>query len=195
MNLFIRMITIVTMGIGFTVPSDHINNEAVIDTQTKKVLEQLYEQDLAGEEMPTYQFLTQELSNHYLNEEEARNQDILVSDEEKKLLARLVSAEAKGEPYKGKVAVAEVVLNRVEHEQFPDSIKEVIYEENQFEPVRNNSIQQPAGQEAIKAVEEALHEQENQTEALYFYNPDTASDNWIRDREVITKIGNHVFAN
>ncbi|NEY72786.1 cell wall hydrolase [Bacillus mesophilus] len=169
-------------------------NQSSQEQQTKLTLKKLYEQDLAGQKMPTYQFLTEELSNKHLNEEEMKNHKVLVSEDEKKLLARLVTAEAKGEPYSGKVAVAEVVLNRVEDEKFPDSIKEVIYEENQFEPVQNNSIQQPADQESVQAVEEALIEEKHELEALYFYNPETASDHWIRERKIIKKIGNHVFA-
>lgn len=117
-----------------------------------------------------------------------------VSKEEKKLLAQLVHAEAKGEPFGGKVAVAEVVLNRVEHEQFPDTIKQVIYQENAFEPVANNSINKPADKESYKAVQEALEVNDNSKELLYFYNPETATDDWIRSRDVVKTIGNHAFA-
>ncbi|WP_102347734.1 cell wall hydrolase [Bacillus sp. Marseille-P3661] len=117
-----------------------------------------------------------------------------ISSEEKKLLARLVHAEAEGEPYAGKVAVATVVLNRVEHKQFPDTIKEVIYEKNAFAPVKNGSINEPADQEALEAVQDALTKQERNKEVVYFYNPETATSDWIFEREVIKKIGNHVFA-
>ncbi|MFS0634316.1 cell wall hydrolase [Mesobacillus foraminis] len=120
-----------------------------------------------------------------------------IKEEEKKLLARLVHAEAKGEPFNGKVAVAAVVLNRVDHEQFPDSVKEVIYQRNAFEPVQNGSINKPASKEAIEAVEEALEEQGERganEELLYFYNPDTATSDWIFSRDVVKTIGNHSFA-
>lgn len=117
-----------------------------------------------------------------------------ISKDEKKLLAQLVHAEAKGEPYVGKVAVAEVVLNRVDHDQFPDTIKQVIYQENAFEPVSNNSINEPADKEAYKAVQDALTENDENDELLYFYNPDTATSDWIQTREVIKTIGNHAFA-
>ncbi|RSD28759.1 cell wall hydrolase [Mesobacillus subterraneus] len=116
-----------------------------------------------------------------------------IKEEEVKLLARLVHAEAKGEPYEGKVAVAEVVLNRVENEQFPDTVKEVIYQKNAFQPVQNGAINKPASEEAVQAVEEAL-ETETNHEFLYFYNPDTATSDWIFTRDVIKKIGNHSFA-
>jgi len=117
-----------------------------------------------------------------------------INEEEKKLLARLVQAEAEGEPFEGKVAVADVVLNRVEHEQFPDTIKDVIYQKNAFEPVQNGSINEPASDEAVKAVEEALIDQDKNEELLYFYNPETATSDWIFSREVVKKIGNHSFA-
>lgn len=117
-----------------------------------------------------------------------------IKEEEKKLLARLVQAEAEGEPFAGKVAVANVVLNRVEHEQFPDTVKEVIYQRNAFEPVQNGSINEPATEEAIQAVEEALTDDGKDEELLYFYNPDTATSDWIFSREVVKTIGNHSFA-
>ena len=66
-----------------------------------------------------------------------------ITSEEKELLARLVTAEAKGEPYEGKVEVATVVLNRVDHEQYPDTIKEVIYEkDNSNQSTMERSINQ-----------------------------------------------------
>ncbi|MFC0272691.1 cell wall hydrolase [Metabacillus herbersteinensis] len=121
-------------------------------------------------------------------------EDTTITNEEKDLLARLVHAEAEGEPFAGKVAVANVVLNRVEHEQFPDSVEEVIFEENAFQPVQNDSIYEPADKEAHEAVEEAVDNGELDKEVVYFYNPETATSNWIFTREVVKKIGNHAFA-
>ncbi|QPC46494.1 cell wall hydrolase [Mangrovibacillus cuniculi] len=117
-----------------------------------------------------------------------------VSAEERDLLSRLVHAEAKGEPYEGKVAVATVVLNRVNSSQFPNTIKEVINQSNAFTPVQNGSINKPADQEAKKAVDEAITFGGQGNGSLFFYNPDTATSDWIFSREVITKIGNHNFA-
>ncbi len=122
-----------------------------------------------------------------------------ISDKEKDLLARLVSAEAKGEPFAGKVAVATVVLNRVEHKDFPNTITDVIYEKTPggsyaFTPVANGTIHQPADDESIKAVNEALAFEGQGNGSLYFYNPKTATSNWIFTREKVTQIGNHVFA-
>lgn len=117
---------------------------------------------------------------------------VTVSSYEKDLLARLVRAEAQGEPYAGKVAVAEVVLNRVDHPAFPDTIQDVIYQEGQFSPVVSGEINKPADTESKKAVEEALTSGRNNG-ALYFYNPKTATSRWLDSRPTVEVIGNHVF--
>ncbi|HWO98428.1 MAG TPA: LysM peptidoglycan-binding domain-containing protein [Bacillus sp. (in: firmicutes)] len=122
-----------------------------------------------------------------------------ISAEDKDLLSRLVEAEAKGEPYQGKVAVATVVLNRVASPEFPDSIHDVIYQqlENggyQFTPVGNGAINQPASDESKRAVDEALASQNQANDALYFYNPEIATNDWVKTQQVTAVIGNHVFA-
>jgi len=123
---------------------------------------------------------------------------ISISDKEKDLFARLVEAEAKGEPYEGKVAVATVVLNRVESPQFPDTVTEVINEvvgdAYAFSPVQNGEINKPASEESTQAVEEALKREDTLNDSIFFYNPEIATDNWIRTRETVETIGNHVFA-
>lgn len=127
------------------------------------------------------------------------NVDFLtISDDEKNLLAQLVEAEAKGETYEGKVAVATVVLNRVESPDFPNTVTSVIYEvvgnAYAFSPVQNGEINNPASEEAKVAVEDALESSDRLNNAVYFYNDRIASDEWIRTREVVKKIDNHVFA-
>ncbi|MFD2443319.1 cell wall hydrolase [Bacillus sp. CGMCC 1.16607] len=121
-----------------------------------------------------------------------------ISQAEKDLLARLVSAEAKGESYAGKVAVATVVLNRVDHPKFPNTIKGVIYQISgghyAFSPVQNGAINRPADSASKKAVNEALAFRGGGKGSIYFYNPKTAKSSWIKSRPVTTKIGNHVFA-
>jgi N-acetylmuramoyl-L-alanine amidase len=117
---------------------------------------------------------------------------------EKDLLARLVRAEAQGEPYAGKVAVAVTVLNRVDHEGFPNNIHDVIYQVAngyyQFTPVANGEINRPADAESIKAVEEALSFDRSQgAGSLFFYNPSTATSRWLDSRPTTLVIGNHVF--
>ncbi|MCY8268734.1 cell wall hydrolase, partial [Bacillus haynesii] len=88
--------------------------------------------------------------------EEVEEETTDLTQKEKDLLSRLVHAEAKGESFEGKVAVANVVLNRVEDGRFPDSVKSVIYQRNAFEPVLNGSIEKKADRESVDAVEEAV---------------------------------------
>jgi N-acetylmuramoyl-L-alanine amidase len=109
------------------------------------------------------------------------------------LMARLVRAEATGEPYAGKVAVAYVVLNRVDSSQFPDSIKSVIYQSGQFSPVSNGQINVTADAESVRAVKEALTADRTDSESLFFYNSRTATSRWLDSRETVTVIGNHTF--
>jgi N-acetylmuramoyl-L-alanine amidase len=117
-----------------------------------------------------------------------------LSDTEIDLLSRLVRAEAQTEPLEGKVAVACVVLNRVESPQFPDSIKEVIFAPGQFQPVKNGEINKPADEESIQAVKAALSEQRQLAPgALFFYNPAIATSRWLDSRETTLVIGQHVF--
>lgn len=123
---------------------------------------------------------------------------ITISNKEKDLLARLVEAEAKGESYAGKVAVATVVLNRVESAEFPNNVTDVIHEvvgkAYAFSPVQNGEINNTASTTSKKAVKEALTRKDDLKGSIYFYNPDIATDDWIRSREVVKRIDNHVFA-
>ncbi|GAE27784.1 putative Cell wall hydrolase [Halalkalibacter wakoensis JCM 9140] len=121
-------------------------------------------------------------------------QEVHLTDQEFDLLARIVRAEAQTEPFEGKVAVADVVLNRVESSHFPDTVKEVIYEPRQFQPVSNGQYKRPADQESIEAVEAALSDMRNISEdSLFFYNPDIATNRWLDTRKTAVVIGQHVF--
>lgn len=173
-NLFTFVVTIsLIMGSYSVFPANHFEAESV---------------DLKTAETLTYKKVEVNTKDASLTDHR------FIKADEKKLLARLVQAEAEGEPFEGKVAVADVVLNRVEHEQFPDTVKDVIYQKNAFEPVQNGSINKPASNEAVQAVETALVDKEKNEELLYFYNPETATSQWIFSREVVKKIGNHAFA-
>jgi N-acetylmuramoyl-L-alanine amidase len=126
---------------------------------------------------------------------ESENGTDQISPMDKFWLARIVHAEAKGEPFAGKVAVVHVILNRVRHEAFPDTIREVIFQQGQFQPVSNGSIYQPPDEESIRAVEYALKTyDERDQDILYFYNPQIATSSWIFSRPTVKVIGNHVFA-
>lgn len=115
------------------------------------------------------------------------------TQEEIALLARLISAEARGEPYSGQVAVGAVVLNRVEHPSFPDNIYDVCYQNGAFSCVDNGQINNEPTESCKKAAEEAISGSDPSGGAVYFYNPETASSDWIRTRPVIKTIGNHRF--
>jgi N-acetylmuramoyl-L-alanine amidase len=121
-----------------------------------------------------------------------------ISDADKNLIAQLVHAEAKGEPYAGKVAVATVILNRVASPDFPNTVKEVVYQKSNgyyaFTPVQNGAINQPADPASKAAVNEALAFRGQGKGSLFFYNPKTAVSKWIFSREVTVTIGNHRFA-
>ena len=133
-----------------------------------------------------------------VNPPEPATPAVSISNEEKDLFARLVEAEAKGESYEGKVAVATVVLNRVDSSEFPNTVTEVINEvvgdAYAFSPVQNGEINNTASDESIRAVEEALTRQDRLNDCIYFYNPEIATDTWITTREVVKTVGNHVFA-
>ena len=109
------------------------------------------------------------------------------------LLAQLVESEATGEPYVGKVAVAEVVLNRVRDSGFPNSIEGVIYQPGQFQVVSNGRINMTPTQESINASNEALAGSNYTHNALYFYNAAIATDRWQDSLRTTTVIGSHTF--
>ena len=111
-----------------------------------------------------------------------------------RLLSKLVYAEARGETYKGQVAVAAVVLNRVASASFPNTISGVIYQSGAFSCVSNGSINNAPDATAIRAALDALNGWDPTGGCLYYYNPRATSDKWIRTRTVKTVIGNHTFA-
>ena len=111
-----------------------------------------------------------------------------------RLLAKLVYAEARGETYKGQVAVAAVVLNRVASASFPNTISGVVYQSGAFSCVSNGSIQNTPDSTAIRAALDALNGWDPTGGCLYYYNPRATGDKWIRTRTVKTVIGNHSFA-
>jgi len=111
-----------------------------------------------------------------------------------RLLAKLVYAEARGEPYKGKVAVAAVALNRVESASFPNTLSGVVYQSGAFSSVSNGSINNTPDADCIRAALDALNGWDPSGGCLYFYNAKTAEDKWIFSRTVQTVIGRHSFA-
>lgn len=109
------------------------------------------------------------------------------------LLARLISAEARGESYTGQVAVGAVVLNRVEHPSFPNTISGVIYQKGAFSCLDDGQFNQPVAESSYRAAQDALNGWDPSGGAIYYYNPVTATNQWIRSRPVIIRIGKHLF--
>lgn len=111
------------------------------------------------------------------------------------LLARLVFSEARGEPFLGQIAVAAVLLNRIKHPEFPDSVRAAIYQPRQFEVVSNGTINQTPNNLAYLAVLEALAGVDPTDGAIFFWNPlKVPASSWVWTRQVKIQIGGHVFA-
>lgn len=109
------------------------------------------------------------------------------------LLARLISAEARGEPYEGQVAVGAVVLNRVEHASFPNSISGVIYQPDAFTCLYDGQFDEPVAESAYRAARDAMNGWDPSYGAIYYFNPATATSKWIWSRPLIVTIGRHRF--
>lgn len=109
------------------------------------------------------------------------------------LLARVISAESRGEPYAGQVAVGAVILNRVEHPSFPSTISGVVYQPGAFTCMDDGQFNQPVADSAYRAAQEALNGADPSGGAIYYFNPSTATSKWIWSRPLITVIGKHRF--
>ena len=109
------------------------------------------------------------------------------------LLARIISAEARGESYLGQVAVGAVILNRIEHPSFPDTLSGVIYQKGAFSCLNDGQWYEAVADSAYSAARDAINWLDPSGGAIYYYNPSTATSKWIFSRPVITTIGNHRF--
>jgi N-acetylmuramoyl-L-alanine amidase len=110
-----------------------------------------------------------------------------------RLLAKLIAAEARGESYKGQVAVGAVVLNRVAHSSFPDSISGVIYQKGAFSCVNDSNWSVAPNAESLKAAQDCINGWDPSGGAIYYYNPAKTSNAFMHSRPVITVIGRHTF--
>lgn len=109
------------------------------------------------------------------------------------LLARVVYGEARGEPYTGQVAVAAVVLNRVKSSKFPNTISGVVYQSGAFDAVADGQINMTPDTTAKKAAQDALNGWDPSYGAIYYFNPNTATNKWIWSRPMTVTIGKHRF--
>lgn len=123
----------------------------------------------------------------------SNNTSSSTSNSDLNLLARLVYAEARGEPYTGQVAVAAVVLNRVKNSSFPNSVAGVIYQKGAFSVVDDGQINLTPNQTAYSAARDAINGWDPTYGAIYYFNPKTATNGWIWSRPVTVVIGNHRF--
>lgn len=110
------------------------------------------------------------------------------------LLARCIYGEARGEPYTGKVAVGAVILNRVKSKEFPNTISGVIYQPWAFTAVNDGQINLGTNDECLRAAQDSLNGWDPTYGCIYYYNPKTATNQWIRTRKIVLTIGKHVFA-
>lgn len=111
------------------------------------------------------------------------------------LIARAINGEARGEPYEGQVAVGAVILNRVKSSSFPNTIAGVIYEPGAFTAVSDGQINVPIKEDStvVKAAQDALNGWDPTGGAIYYFNPNTATNSWIWSRPLIKTIGKHRF--
>ena len=107
------------------------------------------------------------------------------------LLARLISAEARGESYEGQVAVGAVVMNRIAHPSFPNTLSGVIYQSGAFTCISDGQFNQPVAESAYRAARDALNGVDPSGGAIYYFNPSMATSSWIWSRPLITVIGKH----
>ena len=115
------------------------------------------------------------------------------TDSEVTLLAKVISAEARGESYEGQVAVGAVILNRIASPSFPDTLSGVVYQKGAFSCVYDSNWYQPVADSARRAAQDAMNGWDPSGGALYYYNPAKTSNAWMRSRTVIKVIGNHRF--
>lgn len=109
------------------------------------------------------------------------------------LLARLVYAEARGESYTGQVAVASVVLNRIQSSSFPNTLSGVIYQPGAFSVVNDGQINLTPNQTAINAAQDAINGWDPTYGSIYYFNPRKTTNAWIWSRPLVVIIGNHRF--
>ncbi|WP_051287978.1 cell wall hydrolase [Alkalicoccus chagannorensis] len=121
-------------------------------------------------------------------------QEPALNESEVDLLARLIHQEARGQPYQGKVAVGNVVMNRVDSNRFPGTVSGVVNQSGQFTPAMNGTINRAASQRSIEAAREALQGASPAGSALFFHNPRVTNTSYFRNMSQVTVIGDHRFA-
>lgn len=116
------------------------------------------------------------------------------SESDIQLMATIISAEARGEPYQGQVAVGAVIMNRIAHPSFPNTLSGVIYQEGAFSCLYDGGVNAPVADSAYTAAREAINGCDPTGGAIYYYNPAKTTNKWIWSRQVVAVIGAHNFA-
>lgn len=116
------------------------------------------------------------------------------SESDVQLLASIISAESRGEPYEGQVAVGAVIMNRIAHPSFPNTLSGVIYQEGAFSCLYDGGINAAVADSAYQAAREAINGSDPTGGAIYYYNPTKTTNKWIWSRQVVAVIGAHRFA-
>lgn len=124
----------------------------------------------------------------------AFTEKVSVNQNEMQMLAQLVYSEARGESFKGQVAVAAVALNRLQSKDFPNTLKGVIFEPYAFTAVDDGQYWLSPNKTAYRAAWEAVRGWDPTNGALYYFNPATATSKWIWSRPQVVQIGKHIFA-
>lgn len=116
------------------------------------------------------------------------------SESDIQLLATIISAESRGEPYQGQVAVGAVIMNRIAHPSFPNTLSGVIYQDGAFSCLYDGGINAAVADSAYQAAREAINGSDPTGGAIYYYNPAKTTNKWIWSRQVVAVIGAHNFA-
>ncbi|MGB4244601.1 MAG: cell wall hydrolase [Limnochordia bacterium] len=116
-----------------------------------------------------------------------------LTDQEVQWIAQMIHAEARGEPYLGQVAVGAVIINRVKSPKFPNTVKDVLFQDGAFQPIRNGTFHQAASEQAYRAALEALNGHDPTNGALFFFNPSISKDRFMHSRTPAITIGQHRF--
>lgn len=116
------------------------------------------------------------------------------SESDVQLLATIISAEARGEPYQGQVAVGSVIMNRIAHPSFPNTLSGVIYQPGAFSCLYDGGVNAAVVDSAYQAAREAINGCDPTGGAIYYYNPAKTTNKWIWSRQVVAVIGAHNFA-
>ena len=136
---------------------------------------------------------TLEAMGIYSSSSSSSNSTVSTNSNDLNLLARVIYGEARGESYTGQVAIGAVVLNRVKHSSFPNTIAGVIYQSGAFDAVSDGQINLTPNSTAKKAAQDALNGWDPTYGAIYYFNPNTATNKWIWSRPMTVTIGNHRF--